>query len=242
MQQHYIEARNLVKNYKGRNVVNGVHLRIESGQIVGLLGPNGAGKTTTFYMIMGLITPNEGTIYLDKEDVTKVPMHLRARMGIAYLPQEASIFRKLTVEENLLSLLEFTELTKKEQKARVQELLKEFRVEHVRNYKGIQLSGGERRRVEIARALTLDPKFLLLDEPFAGVDPIAVAEIQEIIAYLKKRGVGILITDHNVRETMSIVDNAYIVNEGNILLAGKPELVAENDLAKKFFLGEKFTL
>ncbi|SDF72458.1 LPS export ABC transporter ATP-binding protein [Sporolituus thermophilus] len=238
----YIETKGLVKTYKGRNVVNGVSLRVERGQIVGLLGPNGAGKTTTFYMIVGLEKPNSGSIFVSGEDVTAMPMYRRSRYGIGYLPQEASIFRKLTVEENLLAILETTNLTPAEQRDKMESLLEEFHVTHVRHRKGSELSGGERRRVEIARSLATDPSFILLDEPFAGVDPIAVADIQEIIGYLKERGIGVLITDHNVRETLSIVDNAYILNEGQILISGDAATIASSEIARKFYLGEKFTL
>lgn len=238
----YIETRNLVKTYKNRNVVNGVSLRVDQGQIVGLLGANGAGKTTTFYMIVGLERPNSGQIYINDQDITGLPMYQRSRFGIGYLPQEASIFRKMTVEENLLAILETTPLTAAERKAKMNSLLEEFNVTHVRQRQGSELSGGERRRVEIARALSTDPKFILLDEPFAGVDPIAVADIQEIIAYLKERGIGVLITDHNVRETLTIVDHAYIMNDGQILIAGDSDTIATSEVAKKYYLGENFTL
>ena len=239
----HIETQALVKNFKGRNVVNGVSVKVETGQIVGLLGPNGAGKTTTFYMIVGLETPDAGKVLLDGHDITDLPMHLRARLGIGYLPQEASIFRKLTVEENLLAILETTSLDKAARQEKTEELLAEFHIAHVRERKGSELSGGERRRVEIARALAKDPAFILLDEPFAGIDPIAVADIQNMIAYLaKQRGIGVLITDHNVRETLSIVDKAYILNNGEILLSGDSETIAESELARRFYLGEKFSL
>lgn len=237
-----IETQNLVKNYKGRNVVNGVSIRVETGQVVGLLGPNGAGKTTTFYMIVGLEKPTDGKVLLDGKDIAALPMHARARLGIGYLPQEASIFRKLTVEDNLLAILETTSSSAEERQAKTEQLLEEFRIGHVRERKGSELSGGERRRVEIARALATDPAFILLDEPFAGIDPIAVADIQEMIAYLAKRGIGVLITDHNVRETLSIVDVAYILNNGEILLSGDSKTVSENELAKRFYLGENFSL
>lgn len=232
----------LVKSYKKRSVVDGVSLKVGQGEIVGLLGPNGAGKTTTFYMIVGVIKGDAGSIMMGGEDVTHMPLHMRARNGLGYLPQEASIFRGLTVEENILSILETTSLTREEQLAKMESLIEEFHVGHVRTRKGSELSGGERRRVEIARALATDPKFILLDEPFAGVDPIAVADIQQIIAYLKKRGIGVLITDHNVRETLTIVDRAYIMNVGKILLEGSPEDIANNELAKKFYLGESFSM
>lgn len=238
----YIATDNLVKNYKGRNVVDGVSLHVEQGQIVGLLGPNGAGKTTTFYMIVGLERPNGGRIYINGEDVTAMPMYRRSQYGIGYLPQEASVFRKLTVEENLMAILETTNLTATERQEKMEDLIHEFGVNHVRQRKGMELSGGERRRVEIARSLATDPAFILLDEPFAGVDPIAVADIQGIISYLKERGIGILITDHNVRETLSIVDKAYILNEGKILISGDSETIASSEIAKKFYLGENFSL
>ena len=238
----YIQANNLVKSYKGRAVVDGVSIRVDQGSIVGLLGPNGAGKTTTFYMIVGLEKPDQGSVVIDGEDVAKLPMHIRSSYGLGYLPQEASIFRKLSVEDNLMAILEVTPLNAKERKEKLESLLKEFHVEHVRDRLGSQLSGGERRRVEIARALATDPKFILLDEPFAGVDPIAVADIQEIISYLKERGIGILITDHNVRETLSIVDRAYILNNGRILIDGDRETIANSDIARKFYLGENFSL
>lgn len=238
----YIETSNLIKTYKGRNVVDGVSIRVDRGQVVGLLGPNGAGKTTTFYMIVGLERPNHGTIVINDEDVTSMPMYKRAHFGVGYLPQEASIFRKLTVEDNLMAILETTPLSQEERKKKMESLLAEFNVTHVRDRKGSQLSGGERRRVEIARSLATDPYFILLDEPFAGVDPIAVSDIQAIIGYLKQRGIGVLITDHNVRETLSIVDRAYILNEGNILIHGDADTIANSEIAKKFYLGENFSL
>ena len=238
----YIATENLVKTYKGRNVVDGVSIRVDQGRIVGLLGPNGAGKTTTFYMIVGLEKPDSGRIFVSGEDITALPMYQRSRYGIGYLPQEASIFRKLTVEENLLAILETRPGTKVEWREKMESLLEEFHVTHVRERKGSELSGGERRRVEIARSLAINPNFILLDEPFAGVDPIAVADIQEIIGYLKERGIGVLITDHNVRETLRIVDHAYILNEGRILIAGDSETIAESDIAKKFYLGDNFSL
>ena len=238
----FIEAKNLVKTYKKRNVVDGVSLRVEKGEIVGLLGPNGAGKTTTFYMIVGLERPSAGTVHLSDVKITDMPMCQRAELGISYLAQEASIFRKLTVEENLMAILETTSLSLKEREAKVADLLAEFHIEHVRQRKGTELSGGERRRVEIARCLAIEPQFILLDEPFAGVDPIAVADIQSIIEYLRQRGMGILITDHNVRETLHIVDRAYILNNGKILLEGDSETIANSELAKKFYLGDNFTL
>lgn len=238
----YIETHGLSKSFNGRKVVNEVSLRVGQGQIVGLLGPNGAGKTTTFYMIVGLETPDSGRICIQGEDVTQVPMYQRSRFGIGYLPQEASIFRKLTVEDNLMAILETTALTPAERKDKRDSLIAEFNVDHVRKRRGSELSGGERRRVEIARALATDPAFILLDEPFAGVDPIAVADIQEIISYLRERGIGVLITDHNVRETLRIVDNAYILNEGQILISGDSNTIANSEIARKFYLGDKFTL
>lgn len=238
----YIETSNLVKTYKERNVVDGVSLHVEQGQVVGLLGPNGAGKTTTFYMIVGIEHPSEGTIYIGNADVTQLPIHRRAIYGIGYLPQEASIFRKLTVEENLLAMLETTKLTKAQQHEKAEALMEEFSITRLRTRLGIQLSGGERRRVEIARCLVMDPAFILLDEPFAGIDPLAVKEIQGIIGHLKQRGIGVLITDHNVRETLSIVDRAYILNNGKILLEGDANTIANSELAKEFYLGEDFTM
>lgn len=238
----HIEAKNLVKTFKHRNVVDRVSLRVEKGEIVGLLGPNGAGKTTTFYMIVGLEQPTSGEVYISDVKIGNLPMCKRAEMGISYLAQEASIFRKLTVEENLMSILETTELSHAERRTKIGELLEEFHIAHVRERKGTELSGGERRRVEIARCLALEPQFILLDEPFAGVDPIAVADIQDIIQYLRQRGMGILITDHNVRETLHIVDRAYILNEGKILLEGDSETIANSEIARKFYLGDNFTL
>lgn len=238
----YIEAKNLVKKFRQRVVVDRVSLRMEKGEIVGLLGPNGAGKTTTFYMIVGLERPTSGEVFVSDINITRLPMHRRAALGISYLAQEASIFRKLTVEENLMAILETTELSKAEQKNKYEELLEEFHISHVRERRGTELSGGERRRVEIARCLALEPQFILLDEPFAGVDPLAVADIQEIVQYLRQRGMGILITDHNVRETLQIVDRAYILNEGKILLEGDSSTIATSPVAKKFYLGDKFTL
>ena len=237
-----IEVKSLVKTFKKRNVVNGVSLHMKTGEIVGLLGPNGAGKTTTFYMIIGLEHPNAGQVYIGDQEVSGFPMHQRAAMGISYLAQEASIFRRLTVEENLMAILETTTLSPAERKDRMEALLEEFHVEHVKDRRGTELSGGERRRVEIARCLAIEPRFILLDEPFAGVDPIAVADIQGIIAYLCQRGIGILITDHNVRETLNIVERAYIMNNGEILIEGDRETVANDPMAKKFYLGDNFTL
>nr|WP_041914435.1 LPS export ABC transporter ATP-binding protein [Selenomonas ruminantium] len=238
----HIEAKNLVKRFKEHTAVDRVSLRVEKGEIVGLLGPNGAGKTTSFYMIVGLEQPTSGEVFLSDVNITKMPMYRRASLGISYLTQESSIFRKLTVEENIMAILETTGLSKAEQRTKFEELLDEFHITHVRTRKGTELSGGERRRVEIARCLALEPQFILLDEPFAGVDPLAVADIQEIIQYLRQRGMGILITDHNVRETLQIVDRAYILSEGKILLEGDSQTIAESPIARKFYLGENFTL
>ena len=238
----HIEAKNLVKRFKEHTAVDRVSLRVDKGEIVGLLGPNGAGKTTSFYMIVGLEKPTSGDVFLSDVNISDMPMYQRAALGISYLTQEASIFRKLTVEQNILAILETTRLSKAEQYDKYEELLAEFHIEHVRNRKGTELSGGERRRVEIARCLALEPQFILLDEPFAGVDPLAVADIQDIIQYLRQRGMGILITDHNVRETLQIVDRAYILSEGKILLEGDSHTIANSPVAKKFYLGENFSL
>ena len=237
-----IETKNLVKIYGQRKVVNNVSLEVEQGTIVGLLGPNGAGKTTTFYMVVGIAKPDSGTVTLDGEDISQLSMYQRARLGIGYLPQEASIFRKMTVEENLMSILETTSLSHEMQLKKMEDLLEEFDIGHVRNSVGTALSGGERRRVEIARSLATDPAFILLDEPFAGIDPIAVADIQDMIAHLAKRGIGILITDHNVRETLSIVDRAYILASGEVLLHGDSESIANDPIARKYYLGENFKM
>ena len=237
-----LRAENLIKRYKKRTVVNNVSVRVEQGEIVGLLGPNGAGKTTSFYMIVGLIKPNEGTIYLDDQNITELPMYQRAKIGIGYLAQEASVFRKLTVEENILAPLEMRDIPKKERKEKVEKLLEEFSLTHVRKNLGMVLSGGERRRTEIARVLAVDPKFVLLDEPFAGVDPIAVEEIQGIVGRLKKRNIGILITDHNVDETLSITDRAYLMVEGKLFKAGTSEELANDPLVRKVYLGQNFQL
>lgn len=238
----FIETKDLVKNFKGRNVVNGVSIRVDKGDIVGLLGPNGAGKTTTFYMIVGIERPTRGTIEVGGHDITSLPLHKRAAEGLGYLPQEASIFRSMTVEDNIRSMLQTTSLSKADIDAKVDELIAEFHIEHIRHLKGMQLSGGERRRVEIARCLALSPNFILLDEPFAGVDPIAVADIQEIIRHVKSRGIGILITDHNVRETLGIVDKAYILGSGKILFEGTPEEIVSNPVARDNYLGENFKM
>ena len=238
-----LSAENLVKKYKSRTVVKGVSVEVEQGEIVGLLGPNGAGKTTSFYMIVGLIKPNEGHIYLDGKDITSLPMYKRAQQGVGYLPQEASIFRKLSVEDNLKAVLEMRKgMSKADQKEKLESLLDEFGLQRVRKNRGDLLSGGERRRTEIARALASDPKFILLDEPFAGVDPIAVENIQSIVATLKDKNIGILITDHNVQETLSITDRAYLLFEGNILKAGSAEDLANDEQVKQVYLGQNFEL
>jgi len=237
-----ISVDNIVKVFKKRKVVKGISFNIEQGEVVGLLGPNGAGKTTSFYMIVGFIKADEGSIRLNENDITHVPMFMRARQGIGYLPQESSVFQKLTVEQNLLAVLENTTMPRKQQSRRVDELLAELRIQHVRTQKAYTLSGGERRRTEIARALAVEPKFLLLDEPFAGVDPIAVLDIQSIIDRLRKQGLGILITDHNVRETLRITDRAYIMNEGEILVSGSSDYLVNNEEAKRIYLGMEFTL
>lgn len=233
---------NLVKIYKGRRVVNGVSIEVNRGEIVGLLGPNGAGKTTSFYQIVGFIQPDEGAVYLDDLNITKVPMYKRAQLGIAYLPQEVSVFRKLTVEDNLKAILEMTKLSKKEQDEKLESLLDEFGLQHVRKNLGEVLSGGEKRRIEIARCLTVDPKFILLDEPFAGVDPIAVEDIQDIVSKLKKKNIGILITDHNVQETLHIVDRANLLFEGSILKTGTAEELAADEQVRRVYLGQNFKL
>lgn len=238
-----LAASNLIKTYNGRKVVNGVSLSIQSGTIVGLLGPNGAGKTTSFYMIVGLIHPEQGMITIDGENITNLPMHGRARAGIGYLPQEASIFRKLSVTENIMAILELRKnLSHAERKKELENLLNEFNITHIRDNKGMSLSGGERRRVEIARALASNPKFILLDEPFAGVDPISINDIKQVIYHLRDRGIGILITDHNVRETLDICEKAYIVNEGKIIAQGSSEEVLNNQIVKDVYLGHEFRL
>ena len=237
-----IKTDHLVKSYNTRHVVDGVSITVEQGSVVGLLGPNGAGKTTTFYMIVGIERPNEGRVYLDDRDITAMPMYERARAGIGYLPQEASIFSKMTVEDNIMAILETTDMNASEREAKMNALLDEFRLNHVRKSEGKALSGGERPRVEIARALATDPAFILLDEPFAGIDPIAVADIQGMIAHLAQRGIGVLITDHNVRETLSIVDKAYILAEGKILLHGSSDTIANDPIARKYYLGDNFSM
>lgn len=237
-----LRAENLIKKYKQRTVVNDVSFSVSQGEIVGLLGPNGAGKTTSFYMIVGLIKPNEGTIFLDDEDITTDPMYRRAQKGIGYLAQEASVFRKLSVEDNIMAILEMTTMSKEERNEKLEELINEFSLHKVRKNRGDLLSGGERRRTEIARALAASPNFILLDEPFAGVDPIAVEEIQTIVAKLKQKNIGILITDHNVQETLSITDRAYLLFEGKILESGTPEVLAANEMVRRVYLGSNFVL
>lgn len=237
-----LETERLIKKYKRRKVVNDVSIYVDRGEIVGLLGPNGAGKTTCFYMIVGLIKPFSGRIYLDKTDITEEPMYKRAQKGVGYLAQEASVFRKLSVEDNLRAVLEFTNLSKKEQDKRVDDLLGEFGLTELRKSKGITLSGGERRRTEIARALAVDPKFILLDEPFAGVDPIAVEDIQQIVAKLKDRNIGVIITDHNVHETLKITDRSYLLFEGSVMKAGSPEELARDEHVRNVYLGKNFEL
>lgn len=237
-----LQTEHLIKKYKNRKVVNDVSIYVEQGEIVGLLGPNGAGKTTSFYMIVGLIKPFSGRIFLDKADITKEPMYKRAQQGIGYLAQEASVFRQLSVEDNLKAVLEFTNLNKKEQQKRADSLLEEFGLKELRKSKGITLSGGERRRTEIARALAVDPKFILLDEPFAGVDPIAVEDIQQIVKNLKERNIGVIITDHNVHETLRITDRSYLLFEGSVMKAGSPRELAEDEHVRNVYLGKNFEL
>jgi lipopolysaccharide export system ATP-binding protein len=237
-----IYTQDLVKQYGKRTVVNNVSFEVSQGEIVGLLGPNGAGKTTSFYMVVGLVKPDTGSVFLDNEEITKLPMYKRAQMGIGYLPQETSIFRKLSVADNIAAVLEMTKLTKGEQQKKLEELLDEFRLQHVRKSPGDVLSGGEKRRTEIARALAVNPKFILLDEPFAGIDPIAVEDIQHIVATLKYKNIGILITDHNVQETLSITDRAYLLFEGKILKAGSAEDLATDPIVRKVYLGQNFEL
>ncbi|PKG41949.1 LPS export ABC transporter ATP-binding protein [Psychroflexus sp. MES1-P1E] len=237
-----LRAENLVKAYKGVKVVKGISVEVTQGEIVGLLGPNGAGKTTSFYMIVGLIKPNAGHIFLDKTNITKFPMYKRAQNGIGYLAQEASIFRKLSIEDNIMSVLELTDLNKNEREEKMESLISEFGLNHIRTNRGDLLSGGERRRTEIARALATDPKFILLDEPFAGVDPVAVEDIQKIVAQLKNKNIGILITDHNVQETLAITDRTYLMFEGGILKHGEPEELANDEMVRKVYLGQNFEL
>lgn len=237
-----LTATDLHKSYSGREVVSGVSLEVKSGQVIGLLGPNGAGKTTSFYMVVGLAKPDQGKVFLDSQDITAQPMYQRARSGLSYLPQEASVFRKLSVEDNIRAIIETLGLSAGDQKQRLETLLDDLNISHIRASKGYALSGGERRRVEIARSLVLEPAFLLLDEPFAGIDPIAVIDIQNIISQLKDRGIGILISDHNVRETLGVCDQAYILNQGQVLEFGTPEDIAQSQIAREIYLGEKFSL
>jgi len=237
-----LEANNLVKAYKGRRVVNDVSLAMETGETVGLLGPNGAGKTTSFYMMVGLVRPDEGRVLIDGQDITHKPMYQRARLGLGYLAQEPSIFRKLTVAENVRLVLEMSGMSKKEQQQKVDSLLEDLGIAQIRDSKGMVLSGGERRRVEIARALATDPQFMLLDEPFTGVDPIAIGDIQDIVRHLKDKGIGIVITDHNVRETLAITDRAYIMSEGEIKTAGPSSELPDDPIARKFYLGDRFEM
>ena len=237
-----LRTESISKTYKNRTVVKEVSIELKKGEIVGLLGPNGAGKTTSFYMMVGLVKPDQGNVYLDDQDITKTPMYKRSKMGIGYLPQEVSVFRKLSVEDNILAILQMTTLTKQEQYNRLEDLIEEFGLNHVRKNLGIKLSGGEKRRTEIARTLAIDPSFILLDEPFAGVDPIAVEDIQRIVLKLKKKGIGVLITDHNVQETLSIVDRAYLLFEGSILKSGSAETLSKDEQVKKVYLGQNFEL
>jgi lipopolysaccharide export system ATP-binding protein len=238
-----LRAESLAKSYKGRWVVRDISMQVNSGQVVGLLGPNGAGKTTSFYMIVGLVKAERGKIFIGDDEITRLPMHGRARKGLGYLPQEASIFRKMSVSDNILSILQTRkDLNRKQRREKMESLLKEFHITHIRDGKGMALSGGERRRVEIARALATEPYFILLDEPFAGVDPISVNEIKIIVNHLKSKGIGVLITDHNVRETLDICDKAYIVSEGSIIAEGKPEAVLENKQVREVYLGDQFRL
>jgi lipopolysaccharide export system ATP-binding protein len=240
---HTLAADEISKSYRGRRVVNGVSIRVEQGEVVGLLGPNGAGKTTTFYTIVGLIPPDAGRVLIDDEDITDVPMYLRARQfGISYLPQEASVFRKLTVEENILAVLEAQPISWHERREKMEKLIDQLGLEHIRQNRGYALSGGERRRVEIARALCINPTFILLDEPFSGIDPIAVLDLQKIISSLKAGGIGVLITDHSVRETLAVTDRAYIIDEGRIFASGNPDQLANNPEVRRVYLGESFSL
>ena len=236
-----LKIRNLVKSYRSRKVVNKVTLEIKQGEIIGLLGPNGAGKTTTFYMVVGLTRPDDGQVFLNDEDITNLPMHKRSKKGVSYLPQEPSVFRKLTVEENLLAVLESQKLSTFDRKKKARSLLRELNILHIKDSMAYSLSGGERRRVEISRALATSPKFILLDEPFAGIDPIAVSDIQSIVSQLKNRGIGVLITDHNVRETLNITDRAYIINEGQIISSGSPHQIVQDEKVKQIYLGDQFS-
>lgn len=242
MQQDILRGENLIKRYKKRTVVKSASLDVTQGEIVGLLGPNGAGKTTTFYMVVGMIKPNGGKVFFNNLEITQLPMFKRARLGIGYLPQEASVFRRLSVEDNIMAVLEFMKLSSAERKERRDKLIEDLGLEQVRKTKGFQLSGGERRRTEIARALATEPKFILLDEPFAGIDPIAIEDIMQLVANLKNRNIGVLITDHNVHETLSIVDRAYILIEGEIFRSGRSDELANDELVRKLYLGEKFKL
>lgn len=235
-------VQNLVKTYHGRTVVNSVSLGVESGVVVGLLGPNGAGKTTTFYMTIGMVRPDDGEVFLDDENITDYPMYLRARRGVGYLPQETSIFRKLTVKQNIMAILEILDISKQEQESRADMLLDELGIKHLSNQKASVLSGGERRRLEITRSLATNPSFILLDEPFAGIDPLAVNDIKSIIGHLKNRGIGILVSDHNVRETLGACDTAYILNEGRVIESGPPEKIASSEIARRIYLGDEFRL
>jgi lipopolysaccharide export system ATP-binding protein len=237
-----LSTEHIVKAYRGRKVVNDVSIEVKQGEIVGLLGPNGAGKTTSFYIAVGLVKPDSGRVFLDKEEITKIPMYKRAQMGIGYLPQEPSIFRKMTVEDNILAVLEMTKLSKKEQREKLESLIAEFRLSHVRKSQGDVLSGGERRRTEIARCLATNPDFILLDEPFAGIDPIAVEDIQKIVTQLKDKNIGVLITDHNVQETLSIIERAYLLFEGSVLKYGTAEELSQDEQVRKVYLGQNFVL
>jgi lipopolysaccharide export system ATP-binding protein len=237
-----LSLRDLVKIYRGRKVVNGIHLDLSSGRVVGLLGPNGAGKTTTFYMAVGMIRPDSGRVFLDQEDITEFPMHIRARKGVGYLPQEASVFRKLTVLENIMAILEIHPISQGDLKEQAARLLDELGIRHLSQQKASVLSGGERRRLEITRALATNPSFILLDEPFAGIDPLAVMDIKKIIGHLKQRNIGILISDHNVRETLEACDEAFILNDGQVIEAGAPEKIASSQIARRFYLGDEFRL
>ncbi|RLC01479.1 MAG: LPS export ABC transporter ATP-binding protein [Deltaproteobacteria bacterium] len=237
-----LTVENLVKAYRGRKVINGIDLSVQSGEVVGLLGPNGAGKTTTFYMTVGMVKPDGGKVFLDQNDITRMPMYQRARKGVGYLPQEASIFRKLTVRQNIMAILETLSITKEKQKERASVLLAELGIDHLSNQKASVLSGGERRRLEITRCLVTDPSFILLDEPFAGIDPLAVIDIKKIIGHLKERNIGILISDHNVRETLEVCDKAYILNDGAVIESGPPDHIASSEVARRIYLGDEFTL